>query len=86
MSCIDVSVCAVPDGRKADYINHCKSFHAVAKEFGALAVVDAWGDDVPAGKLTDFPKGRESRSRAKPSPSAGSSGRTSRPATPAGKR
>ena len=39
-----------------DYIHHCKSFHAVAKEFGALAVVDAWGDDVPTGTLTDFPK------------------------------
>lgn len=56
MSHIDVSVCAVPDGRKAEYLNHCKLFHTVAKEYGALAIVDAWGDDVPVGKLTDFPK------------------------------
>ena len=56
MSCIDISVCAVPDGRKADYVKHCQSFHAVAKELGALAVIDTWGEDVPEGKLTDFRK------------------------------
>ena len=56
MSCIDISVCAVPDGRKADYVAHCRKFHAIAKEFGAIAVVDAWGEDTPEGKLTDFPK------------------------------
>ena len=56
MSCLDISVCAVPDGRKADYVTHCQKFHAVAKEFGALAIVDTWGDDIPEGKLTDFRK------------------------------
>lgn len=56
MSCIDVSVAAVPDSRKADYIAHCKLFHGVAKELGALAVVDTWGVDTPVGTLTDFPK------------------------------
>lgn len=56
MSCMDVSVCAVPDGRKADYITHCKTFHAVVKELGPIAVVDTWGEDVPEGKLTDFRK------------------------------
>jgi uncharacterized protein YbaA (DUF1428 family) len=56
MSCIDVSVCAVPDGRRADYVKHCQLFHSIAKELGAFAVVDAGGEDVPEGKLTDFPK------------------------------
>lgn len=56
MSCIDISVTAVPDSRKADYIAHCKQFHAVVKELGALAIVDTWGEDVPEGKLTDFRK------------------------------
>jgi uncharacterized protein YbaA (DUF1428 family) len=56
MSCIDISVCAVPDGRKADYVKHCQLFHGVAKELGALAVIDTWGTDVPEGKLTDFLK------------------------------
>jgi uncharacterized protein YbaA (DUF1428 family) len=26
----------------------------VMKEYGAIEVVEAWGDDVPDGKLTDF--------------------------------
>jgi uncharacterized protein YbaA (DUF1428 family) len=56
MSCIDISVCAVPDGRKADYVKHCQMFHGVAKELGAVAVIDTWGTDVPEGKLTDFRK------------------------------
>ncbi len=56
MSCFDVSVCAVPENRKQDFIKHCQSFHALAKEAGALAVVDTWGDDVPDGTLTDFRK------------------------------
>lgn len=51
-----VPVCAVPDGRKADDLKHCQPVHTVAWEFGALAIVDAWGDDVPEGKLTDFRK------------------------------
>lgn len=40
MSFMDISVCAVPEDRKADYVAHCQKFHAIAKEFGALAVVD----------------------------------------------
>ena len=56
MSCMDISVCAVPEGRKSDYVNHCQTFHAIAKEFGALAVVDTWGEDLRTGELTDFPK------------------------------
>lgn len=56
MSCIDISVCAVPSDSKAAYIAHCKLFHTVAKELGALSIVDAWGEDVPEGKLTDFRK------------------------------
>ena len=27
----------------------------IFKEFGALRVVECWGDDVPEGKLTSFP-------------------------------
>jgi uncharacterized protein YbaA (DUF1428 family) len=84
MSCIDISVCAVPDGRKADYNAHCKLFHTVARELGALAVVDAWGEDTPEGKLTDFPKSV----KAEPGETVavGSSGKTNPRATPPGKR
>jgi uncharacterized protein YbaA (DUF1428 family) len=28
---------------------------AVFKEYGALKVVECWGDDVPEGKITSFP-------------------------------
>ncbi len=56
MSYFDVSICAVPDDRRADYDRHCRDFHVVAKELGALSVVDAWGDSVPDGVLTDFRK------------------------------
>jgi uncharacterized protein YbaA (DUF1428 family) len=56
MSTFDISVCAVPDGRKAEFLKHSQKFHAIAKEMGALAVVDTWGEDVPEGKLTDFRK------------------------------
>jgi uncharacterized protein YbaA (DUF1428 family) len=28
---------------------------ALFREFGALRVVETWGDDVPEGKLTSFP-------------------------------
>jgi uncharacterized protein YbaA (DUF1428 family) len=28
---------------------------AVVKEYGALKVVECWGDDVPEGKITSFP-------------------------------
>ena len=28
---------------------------AVFKDYGALSVVDTWGDDVPEGEVTSFP-------------------------------
>jgi uncharacterized protein YbaA (DUF1428 family) len=45
----------VPTAKKQVYQRHCQAMGAVFKEHGALAVVDAWGDDVPEGKLTSFP-------------------------------
>jgi uncharacterized protein YbaA (DUF1428 family) len=54
MNYIDGFVAAVPTAKKAVYQRHCQDMGAVFKEHGALAVVDAWGDDVPEGKLTSF--------------------------------
>lgn len=54
MNYIDGFVAAVPTANKQDYQRHCQNMGAVFKEHGALAVVDAWGDDVPEGKLTSF--------------------------------
>ena len=47
-------VIAVPDERKADYRDFSAGHAALFKEYGARRIVDAWGDDVPDGKLTDF--------------------------------
>ena len=55
MNYIDGFVAAVPTAEKQAYQRHCQEMGAVFKEYGALAVVDCWGDDVPEGKLTSFP-------------------------------
>ena len=55
MNYVDGFVCAVPNGNKAAYVEYAKKFGAIFKEYGALTVVDCWGDDVPEGKLTSFP-------------------------------
>ncbi|MCB9727233.1 MAG: DUF1428 domain-containing protein [Deltaproteobacteria bacterium] len=54
MSYVDGVVLAVPAAKEEVYIEHAKRLSALFKEFGATRVVDCWGDDVPAGKLTDF--------------------------------
>src|SRR5690606_2116012 len=41
---------------KEKYIEHARLAAAVFRENGALKVVDCWGDDVPVGELTSFPK------------------------------
>ncbi|VUD58524.1 hypothetical protein TDB9533_02444 [Thalassocella blandensis] len=55
MSYVDGFVAAVPNDNKEKFIEHAKLMAKVFKEFGALKVVDTWGDDVPDGKLTSFP-------------------------------
>lgn len=54
MSYIDGFVAAVPAAGKEAYRDHCRIAAAVFLEHGATRVVDAWGDDVPPGKVTDF--------------------------------
>ena len=54
MAYVDGFVVAVPAQRKDEYRAHADKFAAVLREFGATRVVEAWGDDVPDGKLTDF--------------------------------
>ncbi len=54
MSYIDGFVTAVPTAGKQAFIDHARKFDPVFMEYGAIRVVDAWGDDVPAGKVTDF--------------------------------
>jgi uncharacterized protein YbaA (DUF1428 family) len=51
---IDGSVIPVPAGNKKAYLDSTKQKAALLKECGATRVVDAWGDDVPDGKVTDY--------------------------------
>jgi uncharacterized protein YbaA (DUF1428 family) len=55
MSYIDGFVAAVPTANKELYKQHAKAAAAVFKEYGALKLVECWGDDVPEGKITSFP-------------------------------
>jgi uncharacterized protein YbaA (DUF1428 family) len=54
MSYVDGFVLAVPAANKEAFRRHAAEAAPVFKEFGALRVVECWGDDVPEGKLTDF--------------------------------
>lgn len=54
MSYVDGVVIPVPTGNKQAFIEQAREFDALLMQFGALRVMECWGDDVPAGKLTDF--------------------------------
>ena len=45
----------VKTDRKADYIEIAKKSWVLFKEYGALSCCEAWGSDVPDGKVTSFP-------------------------------
>ncbi|ATB47580.1 DUF1428 domain-containing protein [Corallococcus macrosporus] len=51
---IDGSLVPVPVANKDAYLTTTSTLAAVLLECGATRVVDAWGDDVPDGKITDF--------------------------------
>jgi uncharacterized protein YbaA (DUF1428 family) len=52
---IDGFVAAVPTENKEKYIQHAALVAPLFREYGALKIVECWGDDVPEGKLTSFP-------------------------------
>ena len=47
-------VIPVPAGKREDYRKMAEDAWTMFKDYGALRVVEAWGDDVPDGKVTDF--------------------------------
>ena len=54
MSYLDGFVVPVPTAKRDAYLKVCAEAAAIFKEYGALRVVECWGNDVPDGKVTDF--------------------------------
>ncbi len=55
MSYVDGFVAAVPTANREKFRKHAEEAAEVFKEYGALRVVECWGDDVPDGEVTSFP-------------------------------
>jgi len=51
---IDGCLIPVPAKNKDAYREIADRYAAILKEYGATRTVDAWGDDVPDGKVTDY--------------------------------
>lgn len=54
MAYVQGFVLAVPAANKEAYRKHAADAAPLFKEVGATRLVEAWGDDVPDGKVTDF--------------------------------
>ncbi len=55
MNYIDGFVAAVPTANREEYLKHAADAAVVFKEYGALKLVECWGDDIPDGEITSFP-------------------------------
>lgn len=62
MSYVDGFVAAVPTENREAFYRHAADMAQIFKEFGALKVVECWGDDVPDGEVTSFPMAVQRRS------------------------
>lgn len=51
---LDGFLIPVPLANRDAYLAAARAAAPIFREHGALAVVEAWGDDLPAGKVTDF--------------------------------
>jgi uncharacterized protein YbaA (DUF1428 family) len=54
MTYVEGFVLAVPTDKKEEYRQSASDAVPIFKEFGATRHVEAWADDVPEGKVTDF--------------------------------
>ena len=55
MAYVDGFVVAVPKENRDVYKKHAEEAAILFREYGALQLVECWGDDVPQGKVTSFP-------------------------------
>ena len=56
MTYVEGFVLAVPTANKEEYRQHATGAAPLFREFGVERMVEAWGDDIPDGKVTDFKK------------------------------
>ena len=61
MTYVEGFVLAVPTANKEAFRQHAVDAAPLIREFGATRIVEAWGDDVPDGKVTDFKGAVEAR-------------------------
>ena len=54
MTYVEGFVIAVPTANRDTYRRHAADAAPIFAEFGVNRHVEAWGDDVPRGKTTDF--------------------------------
>ena len=54
MAYVQGFVAAVPAANKEAYRKHAADAASLFREFGVTRMVEAWGDDVPDGQVTDF--------------------------------
>lgn len=54
MSYVDGFIVPVPRDKKDAYVKMAADAAELFKEFGALHIVECWGDDIQDGKTTDF--------------------------------
>ena len=55
MAYIDGFVAPVPTANREVYKQHAEQATSYFRKFGALRMVECWGDDVPDGEVTSFP-------------------------------
>jgi uncharacterized protein YbaA (DUF1428 family) len=56
MTYVEGFVLPVPSQKREDYRRHAADFWQLGREFGIRRQMEAWGDDLPDGKVTDFRK------------------------------
>jgi len=54
MTYVEGFVIAVPAANRETYRKYAEEGAKLFREYGATRVVEAWGDDIPDGEVTDF--------------------------------